>query len=385
MGVVDESERGRIDVNECLRRAVEIKAKQLSDARREYEEAPEFVKQTISRDRDAAYDAVRGSSIHERALFASDLIERANSLTRGNEHEEALELYSDALAVFCHFARPSGTESTSRLVYVDHLEGSTTDEGAEAVKRIMLNASACMMNENLSKRAREIEWATTQALRIDASCAAAYFRRAKARASMDGESAMEKAMSDFKRAAELEPREKKYARALEEHGKALSAERNRQRAVFQRMFSPDRAIYEVDDDEEALNEDEVSDDVDAEIKRMLLDAELKAKARAMGFDVESVAFREEFATRVREELDAKRHSRAQSLGLNLDDDQVKGAIEYFERKRRANERANGLAPRDSQGGQIARYFTKALLVVLVARIAYMIHVLLTARSSDEIS
>lgn len=380
MGIVDERER--IDVKECLRRAVEIKAKQLSDARREYEEAPEFVKQTLARDRDAVYDAVRGSSMRERVAFASELIERANALTRAKENDEALELYSDALAVFCHFARPSGTESTSQLIYVDHLEGSTTDEGVEVVKRIMLNASACMMNNNLASRAREIEWATTQALRADASCAVAYYRRGKARACMDGENAMAKAISDFKRAIELDPGEKKYARALEDHEKVLSAERRRQRTVFQRMFSRDRPIYEVDDAGVALTDNKINDDIDSDIERILLDSDLKAKAKEMGFDVESTAFREEFTARVREELYATRHSRAQSLGLNLDDDQVKSTIEFFERKRRANERRVALTTRDSHSIRIAHYFTKALLIVIVARIAYVIYVILTARQSD---
>ena len=49
------------------------------------------------------------------------------------------------------------------MTYVDHLSQGSI-EGAKMVKRIMLNASACLMNADLGKNASEIEWATTQAL-----------------------------------------------------------------------------------------------------------------------------------------------------------------------------------------------------------------------------
>ena len=63
-------------------------------------------------------------------------------------------------------------ESTAEVTYVDHLSQGSI-EGAKMVKRIMLNASACLMNADLGKNASEIEWATTQALRADAASAVA--------------------------------------------------------------------------------------------------------------------------------------------------------------------------------------------------------------------
>ena len=358
-----------IDVDACLRAAVELKANVLASKRKDFTRAPEFVRNTVSRVGDEEYERARMKPVNERVMFANALIDQANALTRSNDHEQALEAYSDALATFCHFTRPSGTE---KLMYVDHLSTSTTDEGAQTVKRIMLNAAACMMNEDLRRRAREIEWATTQALRVDGNCAAAYYRRGKARAVMEEEEAMEKAVDDLKRAVDIEPEEKRYVRALEQHIKNMALERGERRAVFNKMFSSTRGIY---DETESRPRESSGIKSDDESDRILLDDELKAKAREMGFDVDSSAFHAELASRVRDEIRDSHRSRARDLGLDLEDDQVKDAIAFFERKRRQAELTKYSV--DVSHSRIARWFIHALLAAVVARFAYVIRVVLT--------
>jgi hypothetical protein len=61
---------------------------------------------------------------------------------------------------------------------------------------------------------------------------------------------------------------------------------------------------------------------------------LREKATSMGFDVEDAQFREQFAALVDDELRASRTKRAEVLGIDLEDDQVKRAVDFFEAKRR---------------------------------------------------
>ena len=366
---VDGDDEPVLDVNDAMHRAVALKAERLRRTRASYEAAPVFVRDTLATDRDENYVELRKKPLAARVSFANKLLDDAKALVREEAHEDALEAYTDALAAFCHFERPSGTESTETLTYVDYLEDDERQsEGVEMVKRIMLNASACLMNIDLRKHAKAVEWATTQALRADTACAAAYYRRGRARATMTEEGTVEQALEDFKRAMDLDPGEKRYVRAFAEHSREVVKTTEVRRAVFGKMFSGSSAIYA---DDEANDETVAKSTVDEEVERVLLDERLLAKAREMGFDVDADDFRREFASRVRDEVHDSRRERAKELGLNLDDDDVKRAIEYFERSRRGGDS-------DASSRIFARFVARALMVLVVARVAYVVHKIATS-------
>lgn len=364
---VDGDDEPVIDMNDAMHRAVALKAERLRRTRASYEAAPVFVRDTLATDRDENYVELRKKPLAARLTFANKLLDDAKALVREEAHEDALEAYTDALAAFCHFERPSGTESTETLTYVDYLEDDERQsEGVEMVKRIMLNASACLMNIDLRKHAKAVEWATTRALRADAACAAAYYRRGRARTMMTEEGTVEQALDDFKRAVDLDPGEKRYVRALAEHSREVMKTTEVQRAVFGKMFSGASAIY-ADDKATTV----AKSTVDEEVERVLLDESLLVKAQEMGFNVDADDFRRELASRVRDEVHDSRRERAKELGLNLDDDDVKRAIEYFERSRRGGDS-------DASSQTFARFVARALIVLVVARFVYVVHKIATS-------
>jgi magnesium-dependent phosphatase 1 len=366
---IDGDDEPVLDMNDVMRRAVALKTERLRRTRASYEAAPPFVRGTLATDRDENYVELRKKPLAARVTFANKLLNYAKALVREQAHEDALEAYTDALAAFCHFERPSGTESTETLTYVDYLEDDERQsEGVNMVKRVMLNASACLMNIDLSKHAKEIEWATTQALRADNACATAYYRRGRARATMTDEEKVEQALNDFKRAVDLDRGEKRYVRALAEHSKEVAKTTKVRRAIFEKMFSSTSAIFDAD---EAKNETIAKNASDEEVDRVLRDENLLAKAREMGFDVDADDFRRELASRVREELHESRRERAEKLGLNLDDNDVKRAIEYFKFSRRDGDL-------DTRSQFFARFVVRALVVLIIARVVYVAHKLATS-------
>lgn len=368
-----------VDFNETLRRAVELKARRLAETRAEYEAAPRFVKDTLTTDRDEKYVALRADTVDARVAFAEDVIERANEAARGGLYDDALEGCTDALAAFCYFERPPGVESTTEVTYVDHLSQGSI-EGAKMVKRIMLNASACLMNADLGKNASEIEWATTQALRADAASAVAHYRRGCARATMVDEHAMEKALGDFRRAVALDPDEKRYARALSECARRVAAAKSASRAMFGKIFSSDKAIYDgIDESEDAHVLTKRKCDAEDEVARVLRDESLKSKAREMGFDVDSEAFQSEFAALIRKEIDSNIHRETRTFGL-------KSCVEWISRAfgfvdiGEAGTRSESSDFRASS----SRLVVYASAAILVARLTYVVYALLTKQSLESV-
>ena len=183
---------------------------------------------------------------------------------------------------------------------------------------------------------------------------------------MTEEGTVEQALDDFKRAVDLDPGEKRYVRALAEHSREVMKTTEVQRAVFGKMFSGASAIY-ADDKATTV----AKSTVDEEVERVLLDESLLVKAQEMGFNVDADDFRRELASRVRDEVHDSRRERAKELGLNLDDDDIKRAIEYFERSRRGGDS-------DASSQTFARFVARALIVLVVARVVYVVHKIATS-------
>jgi magnesium-dependent phosphatase 1 len=332
--MVQPDEEEIIDVPRALHYAAEVKRRAISAQRREYEEAPRFVQHTVVTDIDAEYVAVRSSSLENRCAFAKNYIEKGNQAAASMLFDEALECYTDALAAFCYFEREDGL-SSSKMKYNDYLnEPTSSEEGRNIVKQIMLNASACLMNSDLTSNALEIDWACSQALRVDECCAKAYYRRGRARSRLHDEASDERSLSDLRSAAGLAPEEEEYARALSAALRSTTKTKDARREMFSKMFSGAEGIYKGAECEKTEMVGAEHSARDAVVDEMLASAHLREKATSMGFDVEDAQFREQFAALVDDELRASRTKRAEVLGIDLEDDQVKRAVDFFEAKRR---------------------------------------------------
>lgn len=365
-------------------RAVELKQNQLRQSRPFYEAAPEFVKHTVVHDDfDERYRVLRQSSIDERVEFSNKYIAQANEAFGEQSYNDALDHYTDALAVFCYFAR--GPEaSTNTLTYKDYLDDPQADEeGRQVVKTVMLNAAACLMNINLNAHAKDVAWSCGHALRADATCAKAYYRRGKAFMAID---AHDDAMKDLQRAVELAPEDAQCARTLKICTQARSIRESEAREIFGKMFNAKTPIYDNDDERTPLTRSKGSassfdSEVASEVDRVLLDADLMYKARAMGFDVSDDRFREELAARVREEILQDKLKHAEELGLDLNDEKVKRAMEFFERQKQRDggqslERGR-LAGWRAVCSAWTSYVSPALLVLIFSRVVYIIVKLIT--------
>lgn len=367
-------------------RAVEIKQAMLADRRRAYDEAPAFVQHTVIHDEfDARYHAVRALSTHERAEFSRKYIAQANEAVVDELYDDAMEHYTDALAAFCYFARGEGA-STSTLTYTDYLkDDGGDDEGRDIVKTIMLNASACLMNRDLKTHARDVVWACGQALRVDARSAKAYYRRGRALVALEEH---EKAMNDLKRAVELAPDDVQYARTLAQCTRAHVQREREERRVFGKMFNASTPLYDEkgDDNHAPTSTSDRSktgplpfdSEVSNEVERVLLDAELMEKARAMGFDVADDKFREELAARVREQILRDKLERAKDLGIDLNDERVKQAVEFFDRQKANANLPSHRAASNSFASMWTSYVSPALLVLIFCRVLYVIITLVTS-------
>jgi len=370
--MVQPDEEEVIDVPRALRYAAEVKKRAISAQRREYEEAPRFVQHTVVTDSDAEYVAVRSSSLENRCAFAKNYIEKGNQAAASMLFDEALECYTDALAAFCYFEREDGL-SSSKMKYNDYLnEPTSSKEGRNIVKQIMLNASACLMNSGLASNALEIDWVCSQALRVDEHCAKAYYRRGRARSHLHDEDSDERSLSDLRRAAGLAPEEEAYARALSVALRSTSKAKDARREMFTKMFSGAEGIYkgaECDNTKMVGIKHSVRDAV---LDELLGSAELREKATSMGFNVEDAQFREQFAALVDDELRVSRTKRAEELGIDLEDDQVKRAVDFFEDKRRRasiSESSRELASNVSLTSLLPSLFV-VLVCIRVAFVAY---------------
>jgi magnesium-dependent phosphatase 1 len=118
---------------------------------------------------------------------------------------------------------------------------------------------------------------------------------------------------------------------------------------------------------------------DVEIHRILADESIKAKVQEMGFDLHDERFRAEFASRIREEVHNDRMRRAEELGLDLEDKDVKRAIEFFETQRRQRERDGSFIDgiHISGGARWRSYIAPALMVFIFARVAFVVHKLVS--------
>ena len=146
--------------DDILRKASEIKTAQMRDKRRAWEASPEFMKNTMTFDKDESYVAMRKSaSVAEKIAFAAPIKEGGNDLFAKGKYAQAMAKYTAAVAVFRYWNREqSGREQNVVKYYDDDAIADPNDRRAarNLIRSVYLNAAQCMRKGNLADGPAEI-------------------------------------------------------------------------------------------------------------------------------------------------------------------------------------------------------------------------------------
>ena len=106
--------------DDILRKASEIKTAQMKDKRRAWEASPEFMKNTMTFDKDESYVAMRKSaSVAEKIAFAAPIKEEGNELFAKGKYAQAMAKYTAAVAVFRYWNREQSGREQNVVKYYD--------------------------------------------------------------------------------------------------------------------------------------------------------------------------------------------------------------------------------------------------------------------------
>ena len=226
--------------DDILRKASEIKTAQMKDKRRAWEASPEFMKNTMTFDKDESYVAMRKSaSVAEKIAFAAPIKEEGNELFAKGKYAQAMAKYTAAVAVFRYWNREqSGREQNVVKYYDDEAVEDPDDRRAaqNLIRSIYLNAAQCMRKGNLADGPTEIIWTCTEVLAIDPSSAKAHYVRALARAELGDSASLELAVKDLARANALAPNDRAVRDAMRTYGAAHAEQTAKDRAAYGAVF-----------------------------------------------------------------------------------------------------------------------------------------------------
>ena len=335
--------------DDILRKASEIKTAQMRDKRRAWEASPEFMKNTMTFDKDESYVAMRKSaSVAEKIAFAAPIKEEGNDLFAKGKYAQAMAKYTAAVAVFRYWNREqSGREQNIVKYYDDDAIADPDDRRAarNLIRFIYLNAAQCMRKGNLADGPAEIIWTCTEVLAIDPSSAKAHYVRALARAELDDSASLELAVKDLARANALAPNDRAVRDAMRTYGAAHAAQTAKDRAAYGAVFGSrnKEGLYAREELERAAasagagTSGGVSDDDVDPARRALQnmpEEELWARCKAMGVDLDNPRVVKELGKRAKARKEEEMKAKAREMGIDLGDPSVREMLELLEKEER---------------------------------------------------
>ena len=335
--------------DDILRKASEIKTAQMRDKRRAWEASPEFMKNTMTFDKDESYVAMRKSaSVAEKIAFAAPIKEEGNDLFAKGKYAQAMAKYTAAVAVFRYWNREqSGREQNVVKYYDDDAIADPDDRRAarNLIRSVYLNAAQCMRKGNLADGPAEIIWTCTEVLAIDPSSAKAHYVRALARAELDDSASLELAVKDLARANALAPNDRAVRDAMRTYGAAHAAQTAKDRAAYGAVFGSrnKEGLYAREELERAAasagagTSGGVSDgDVDPALRALqnMSEEELWDRCKAMGVDLDNPRVVKELGKRAKARKEEEMKAKAREMGIDLGDPSVREMLELLEKEER---------------------------------------------------
>jgi hypothetical protein len=131
-------------LNDFLKTAVDAEQASVSQRRKVFDAAPDFMRRTLIFASEADIQAVRNTSFETAWKLALSFKEKGNLLYKEGKDKEALDQYSRAISIFRHF-RKDGDNFVMVLQDEERLTEEERQNMHDVLLGCFLNAAACLL------------------------------------------------------------------------------------------------------------------------------------------------------------------------------------------------------------------------------------------------
>mmetsp|Transcript_30954 Transcript_30954/g.42901 ORF Transcript_30954/g.42901 Transcript_30954/m.42901 type:complete len:420 (-) Transcript_30954:313-1572(-) len=320
-----------MDFNTMLKKAAELKTAQLKDKRREWEAAPEWLKNTMMYERQGDVKEIRETkTLSEKLEAATKFKDDGNAHYAAGKLDDAMTEYVKCVAVYRLFRRIDKQE----MIWLDREEEKLEPEERQKVEDVLgvafTNIAQCMIK---MRKPYDAVYASNQALELNPKNVKALYRRALARVAEDTSTTLEMAVKDLDAAHKLAPDDMTIKLSFRKHRGELLEQREKDEQTFGRMF--DRGeLYTEEEQKEMQKGDKVNHDKAAQD---IPEYELKQRAKQAGIDLDDPATRRVLEAKAKKQQEDELKMKAKEYGINLDDPEIRKLMEAFEKEKELEE------------------------------------------------